>query len=547
MDTKETQKNTAWRRVKYLTLMQIGDQLRGVKKGSKKKLAASISLKLLFTVIMTAVFIAAFWLFDDMFSLSASRNMLISLLFITQLVSIISCLSGMILVLFVSKENTMLLAFPCKYSEIFLSKIIVFALEEFKKSLYFILPLLIGVGVNAGVGVAYWLQLPIVWILLCLLPVFLGATLAIPAIYIKRFLSTYVWLNAILLIGLFVGAFFGMRWILSFVPIPLKLVAQYGEFIAGVNKGFEAINSFALFYNFIGKAMFGELIYLYLPLSLLVLAGCGVLCFLVAMPFYFKAASATAENSSKKKHSFKYKKYNNLFLTFFRKEMKIHFRSSEMVSSIIMTVFLYPIILYVLNFILRVINPSAVGEYIIIGFNIMITLSLLGTHNANSAAALSMEGDEFAILKTAPSNTSVIAWAKLSVTAIINLLSLVVTACMWMMTTTLGTTNVILLALTILFISIGQIAWNFEFDIRKPKIADYAAKGDGVTDNGNVAKAIAVSFAIATVLGLVSMLLFITDVTLGWVRLTGFAFLFLLARLYLLSSNLKVYFSDIQG
>ena len=41
---------------------------------------------------------------------------------------------AMMLTLFASKENTMLLAFPCNYSEIFLSKIIVFSLEEMKKN-----------------------------------------------------------------------------------------------------------------------------------------------------------------------------------------------------------------------------------------------------------------------------------------------------------------------------------------------------------------------------------------------------------------------------
>ena len=86
--------------------------------------------------------------------------MLVTILFITQLISIISCVGGMSLTLFSSKENAALMAFPCKYSEVFLSKILLFSLEELKKSVYFLLPLLIGIGVNAQVGWAYWLQLP---------------------------------------------------------------------------------------------------------------------------------------------------------------------------------------------------------------------------------------------------------------------------------------------------------------------------------------------------------------------------------------------------
>lgn len=198
MSTNAMQKNTAFRRVKYLTLMQIGDGVRDLRSGSKAKLAAKISLRVLLTVILMVVFTVVFWLVKDLFFIDITRDMLISIIFIMQAVSIISCLSSMMLTLFASKENTMLLAFPCHYSEIFLSKIIVFALEEMKKNLYFLLPLLIGFGINGGVGIAFWLQIPVMWFMLCLFPVFIGATLAIPGIFIKRFMQNHVWLYAIL-------------------------------------------------------------------------------------------------------------------------------------------------------------------------------------------------------------------------------------------------------------------------------------------------------------------------------------------------------------
>lgn len=177
----------------------------------------------------------------------------------------------------------------------------------------------------------------------------------------------------------------------------------------------------------------------------------------------------------------------------------------------------------------------------------MIILSLLGTHNANSAASISMEGSEFAVLKTAPSNTSVIAWAKLAVLGLVNLASLCMMACMLMMTTRLGVVDIVLLMASILFISLGQIAWGFEFDIRSPKLNDYATKGDGVTDNGNVAKAMAIGFLVSTLAGILGLLMMAESYLFGWVRLVGFSFLFLVARFYLLSKNLKAYFEDIQG
>ena len=135
MSTNTMSKNTVFRRIKYLTLMQIGDSVRDVRAGSKAKLAAKISLRFLLIAVMMAVFTALFWVINSLFTLELSKDMLITILFVMQIVSIISCLSSMMLTLFASKENTMLLAFPCNYSEIFLSKIIVFALEEIKKNL----------------------------------------------------------------------------------------------------------------------------------------------------------------------------------------------------------------------------------------------------------------------------------------------------------------------------------------------------------------------------------------------------------------------------
>ena len=130
MEQNVKQNNTALRRVKYLTLMQIGDGLRDLRQGSKVRLIAKISLKCLLSVVMMAVFVGLFWAMGTLFQLPPGADMLITLLYVTQIVSVISCLSSMMLTLFASKENTMLLAFPCNYSEIFLSKIIVFALEE---------------------------------------------------------------------------------------------------------------------------------------------------------------------------------------------------------------------------------------------------------------------------------------------------------------------------------------------------------------------------------------------------------------------------------
>ena len=345
----------------------------------------------------------------------------------------------------------------------------------------------------------------------------------------------------------FGGIFFVIFKVLSSVSLPINLVAVYGNFIAAVKRFFVQINGFALFYNWIGKAMYGEMAFLYIPLTILTLVAFAVGCFFAAMPFYFKAASASNENSVTKQHQYVVTKKGGLFGTFFRKELRIQLRTFQSVNSILIVVFLFPLVAYVFNFLMAAINTSAMGSYMSIAFNLMIILSLLGTHNANSAASISMEGNEFAVLKTAPSNTSLIVWAKLAVTGLVNFASLCMMACMLLMTTRLEFVDIALLMLCILCISLGQIAWGVEFDIRKPKITEYATKGDGVTDNGNIAKAMGIAFLVSTLFGVIGLLMMADSYAFGWVRLVAFSVVFLLARFYLLHSNLKVYFEDIQG
>ena len=84
-------------------------------------------------------------------------------------------------------------------------------------------------------------------------------------------------------------------------------------------------------------------------------------------------------------------------------------------------------------------------------------------------------------------------------------------------------------------------------DIRNPKIADYATKGDGVTNNKNIAKSIVVSFVMATLTGVLGLFFLLDGYVYGWVRLLVLAIGFMAVRIYLLRNNIKAYFDDIQG
>ena len=277
-----------------------------------------------------------------------------------------------------------------------------------------------------------------------------------------------------------------------------------------------------------------------------VFAFIAAACFLLARPFYFKAVSSTSEAGRTKKHKVRKHKKNNIVLTFFRKEIKLFFRNSQSVNSAVITVLMLPFLVYVFNYILLVINKNALGDFMSVAFNVMITINILSANNANVASAISSEGNEFAVLKTAPSNTSVICWAKIAVTACVNMVALVLTFIMFRLITTLSAVDLVLLAVLLVMTTMGHILWSFQLDINNPRILDYATKGNNVVDNVNIGKAVVIGFMVATLFGGLAFVLMLDNVASGWVRLLAIAAAFLAARIYLLRRNIKVYFNEIQ-
>ena len=477
--SEKTIKNTAARRIKYLVLLQAGEKFRSIKTAAtdKKKFAFKLFLAVLAAVGVTFGLYYLFNFIHSKFAFTFDQNLFTTVIFLTQVISIFTCVGSMMAVLYNAKENMILMAFPCKYNEIFISKIIVFTLEEAKKSCFFVLPFLLSYGLASGGGIAYWLQIIPIWIFMTTFPVLVSAILSIPFIFVKKFLENHALIYGGLLAAILIGVFVGVVFLLKLVPTPVNFLAFFNKFMKTFNATLVSVNRFALFYNFMGKAAFGIQIYMYMPLSLIILLAAAALCFLVAMPFYFKAASSSSENSVTKKHKVRNHKVNNLFLTFFRKELKLMLRSSSNIIAAVSIIFVFPILSYVMNFIVAAIKTNTYGNYMTIAFNIMITLSLISTYNANCAQAISSEGSEFSVLKAAPSNAMLATWAKLAVTMIVDVLA-VATMCgvLGFMQSQypldITATDIVLIVLTILFVSLGNILWSFQLDITNPKYLD---------------------------------------------------------------------------
>ena len=547
-------------RIRALLHMQMGDKLRRRTKKERRRSAFLTFLQILAILVITAVLTVLCTLVKSYLYIPLSRNLLAAMFLMTQTFSVLANVGAIQNVLFTDKENMMLLTFPCTFREIAISKLLLFFLRELRKSCFFLLPFLVGFGIATSRGISYYLVSLLAVVLLSALPIFVACVLSIGFLYGKRWLQSRPVLYVITLTAAFSALFYVAYRLLSILPNPLDLIQNYGKYMENIKLAINTVADISLHYASLADLMTGagtflDLLSVIVAATVTVVAGISIL-----LPFYFRAVSSSAERSTRKKKvrqrlhegsslaEAKGKRSRfGLYRTFLHKELILTGRDVQKLSATITSFFVLPIVSYVMNYVLDTINTNPLGDYMILAFNLMISASLLAAFNTDCACALSLEGLEFCVLKTAPSNTMSIAWAKITVTLLSNFIAILGTMVLLYFTTGISILNLVLLAVTLLFLAGGMVLWSFQLDVRRPQFLEYASKGSaGVVDNPNVGKAALLGFLAATLAGVLSLLLLYDDYVTGWIRIIAIAAVFCAARAFLFYRNLQVYFHEIE-
>ena len=125
-------------RIKTLMLLQLSDRFKIKKVDSVPKLLAKIGLALLGLVLITAVCILFLYFLHNNTHLTTAKT-ISCLITILQVLSIIACTTSLLKTLYTSKDNPILLSYPAHHVEVFLSKLLVYYVYEFIKSVFFII------------------------------------------------------------------------------------------------------------------------------------------------------------------------------------------------------------------------------------------------------------------------------------------------------------------------------------------------------------------------------------------------------------------------
>lgn len=551
-------------RIKCLLNMMIGDKLRKLDKKGKQKRAFKIFLSCLLVI---ALFVGIYFLLSFLktyTNFTFDSKVLSAIILLSQVVSIIFSIPTIENVLFKDKENSMLLTFPVTYTEIAFSKLLLFYLQEVKKNVFFLFPFLLAYGAINSVKFTYYIAAIFLYFILCAIPIFIASAFSVILIYVLSIVRSNNIIAALFRIGIFLLILFLARDLIIRLPRPLRIIAKFNDYLNSTLAFVRKIGDYSFFYKGFTGLLYGDNTFINLLIVLGAFIGSIAIGLLVIMPFYFNTVGKSSERSEKKlirinkrKREYssliKKKDSKHIYFTFLKKELILTFRDIDRLMSLITGVFALPMVLFLLNKIIDRINTNSFGDILMVSFNLLIGICLLSGFNSDSSSALSREGLEFQILKTAPTNTMSVAWAKITTALTINLLSIIASTVMLKFSTNINVLSLIYMAIILFIISSALVLWNFELDVKKPMIHDYATKGSGVVNNHNTNTAILIGFIVSLITLVLSLLLQYDDKPIrgffmgtGWVRIFLISIAFLAARLYLFRKNLFVYFKDIE-
>lgn len=519
---KKDKSQNGFRAFFTLVKMQLKDKLDTSWTKSVKNIIRTVVLTLLKIIAVGAIGFVVLYLlsFLGIYGPWNAYQVVTVVLAISLLLSLISCTTGLTNSLYFSDDNKVLITLPVSANKLFISKIIVYYIAELKRSLTFLMPIVIACCImlltknKINVSVFLWMWIPLIFIVA--LPVLLGALLSIPFMGIKILLNKVPVLKIILYTLLTIIGVALILFLIGLIPNNIDFIQQIKE-ISDAIKGFlkkvtdVLVIEKQLVYLLIGDLknnnMYGFT--WWIPLRFIVLAASLVVLFFtsyfISRPLFLNMMSKSFERNASLTKSAKNKKHSKFF-TFINKELKINFRNLKVSVTLIVMYIIIPILILLLNKIFGAIDKSSLGETLACAFNMfMITLLFLST-NGMVASMYSKEGKAAYIKKTKPIYVKYPLLAKLSLNIILSIPTIFITVAIFGYYTNFKIWDTILFGFGILTLHIGHMLYSANLDIMNPKNEEYATSGEGY-NNPNEDKATIAAFALSIAYGLFGFIL----------------------------------------
>lgn len=505
---------------KLLTLvkMQLKEKL-GAKRAEKHGSKAFNTLLTVFTAVlkfaMVTALCVAFITVAKMFSLFNYPGYVpqsaISIAFLVMSgFSLLSCTIGLTKSLYYSRDNAVLLTFPCTPNQIFLSKIIIFYIFELIRNFSFIVPVFVAYFITHGYAFHYYIWMIFCFIFVSMLTVVIAALLSIPGMWIANLFNQRALLQKIVLVILVGSAIFGVFYVINLIPTNIDLLQQspairkqIRRFVDGYAYSNVQTKTLSPVFNLtlvlLGSADFVSFSIGANLLRLLILLGFvavfAALTALIARPLFYSMASKPFEFLKKNVKPRKNRTFNKKIAAFVN-EMLVAMKSSDRLYSNVAILFSTPILIFLLNKIFAAMSIKELGQFMVSTANVLIIMLIVLNSNTYASSIFSKEGRSSYLIKTQPTNPFGLLVAKLVPNTLFVTLSLVFTYIVMYDLCGLSGIDLFYLLGGIWFIYLAHLLLCAEFDIMNPQTEAYATMGDS-DSNPNEMKATALAFVIA--------------------------------------------------
>ena len=467
----------------------------------------------LVTVLCGAFLVAAKTL--NLFSLT--RNVppsVISLVFTVMLAaSILSCTIGLTKALYFSRDNAILLTLPCVPLQVYLSKLIIFFIFEIKRTFSFVVPMFLAYFITHGLALKFYPWLLVCVLMISLFTVGIGSLLSLPAMWIAALFRQRKSLQISCLVLVVGAATAALYFAISLIPENINLVATWGTTYWKIQDVLNAYTSkFTLPFG-ITQMIIGErhnMKQLLLPgptafrfgLLFGVTAVAFALGLVIVRPLFYKMASKPFEHAKRQVRAKKNRQLPRAISTLWIEILGAVKGASRLFAN--MGIFIaLPMLVFLLNKIFLAMNTRAMGNYMVVAFNVLIILLIALNSNCYIASVYSRDGRSAYLIKTQPARYWPLLLAKLFPNVFFLFFSFVATFIVLMLTASLGTWQTVMLSVAFLAVYLSHLLFCAEQDLMNPQIELYATVGaseTNINETRATLTAFLFSFAVAGIL-----------------------------------------------
>ncbi len=549
--------------LKTLTIMQLKEKLdMSYLRSFRRTLFKAIWLIVEFAIITVALrlvlsYVKMLRIFSYLEVIPISViTIIFSFMFI---LSVISSTAGLVKSLYFSRDNMVLLTLPATPSMVFLSKLAVYYLYEFRKNFMFTIPLFIAFGMVSEYGFSYYPWIILMFVFISALPVIIASLLSIPFMFVYQWIRKYKILQyTVYALCAALGALLVIA-ILTMLPEEIDIMENWGSIKREVLVFLDKFKEFFLiaplhsFTQLVVGSDVGLTVELFTsktPVRLLILLGISIallaLAFFLAKPLFYKMASKPFEYNKKAHAKQKANKKLPGFFSALKKEVISGLRNNSILTLAVVLLLLMPVGIRVLNLIYNSMKMSNTGKEFTVAFNVLIILMILLTTNIKIASAYSRDGSTAYLNKIQPLGYGKLLFAKLVMNLLIGLIGTIVTMVVYKSSGAhVLPKDLIYIGITIYAVFVAHLFWSAEMDIMNPQYMQYATFNEQANNpNENMSALLvvllsAIFFVIA---------LFFGKETVGtpWLKITIISLVFAGVKILTYFMKIKAFYKEKQ-